>query len=108
MSYSDESGIYQLTDFQANNLTIAANSPAITFAVIEPTEDDAPETQEKLRRWLQETDDLVKLDLVEDVSEQFAEQIGKLQGRDGRQYHVFMVTEVGFLMFHNFGERVAN
>lgn len=108
MSYFEESNIYTLTDFQAGNLMIAANGQVSSFAVIEPTDEDDAETQAKLRVWLKDTEDLLQMGLIEDISKEFSEQIATMTNRDGRSYRVYTLTEPAFLMFHNFGERVAN
>jgi hypothetical protein len=106
MSYS-ENTIYQINEYQLTNLMIAANSEIPGFAVIQANETDDEEIKEKLSRYQKDVADLVALGLVEDISEEFPKEITETGEKFERKLKVYAVTEIGFLLFHNYGDRPA-
>lgn len=108
MSYSGTSTIYTLTDFQLRNLMEAANGKVNSFAVVEPSPKDDHDIRAKLEQYMKEIDDLMKLGLVEDISEGFQEAIQQKREQEGRGFLIYTVTQTGFLMFNGHKKRIAN
>jgi hypothetical protein len=101
------SEIYQLSEFQNKSLSIAANGKSICFAILESSDSDPQDTKEKLDKDFHEIEDLVRLELVKDVSEKFTEQIQLSRINNGRGYKVVALTEVGLRMFANAKKRLV-
>lgn len=93
------SAIYSLSDFQFANLYRSANSGPNTFAVLEPLDSDAEEARKIMADELHQIVDLVQMDLLEDVTKEFTEQITVSKMNQNRKYIVVKLTERGFLLF---------
>lgn len=106
MSYSHQ--IPTLNDFQVKNLDLSANNDVPAFLILEPIESDDQEIQAKLKGHMTDALALVEMGLTTDVTEEFKKQEQTIQDRYGRTFKAYALTEVAYLMFHNFGERVAN
>ena len=92
--------IPQLTHSQYEVLTSMGKSNATFIAVPESNEGDDPEFRAKLLNRMNEIEDLVTLEILKDVSneEKFAKIIQEAKSQ-GRSFRVFILTEIGFMMF---------
>lgn len=101
--------IYQLSDFQNDSLyRMANNEGAQLMVAIDTTGDDDPEVLERLTKMKSEAEDLIVLGLVEDKTKKFTEQIMAAQMKTGRGYSVYLITQIGFDMFHGPRKRKIN
>lgn len=96
---------YEISEFQHAAMTVAANSKVNVFVTIYPNEKDDAEAVVKLNKYLQETQDLLTLGLIEDVSADFESCIKTTLDNENRQSRVYTPTVEGFLLFKDFGKR---
>lgn len=107
LSKSENPLIYQLSDFQFENLMLAANSRSAAFVVIQANETDSPGKKEQFDKQNRDIDDLIAQGLLKDVSGQFQEpiQLAKLTNRVCR---IVMITETALKLFHGSKTRSVN
>lgn len=102
------SSIPQLTEFQYKSLDLTANRTVTSFAVLEAPETDTVERKEKAAKNMGDIDGLIRLGLVTDVSEFYAESIEDARAVHGSGYRVFTLTDHAVKMFRSSGNRTAN
>lgn len=87
----------QLTKFQHDSLKDAANgNPAYGLAC--PRVGDCPEHYNRWAKNNTETNELITMGLLEDVTQEFPFQI---QFQHGRRYRVLAITDLGKAMFND-------
>jgi hypothetical protein len=88
-----------LTKFQMQSLEEAALSILPTYMLMQPEDTDAPDIQVRWSQNNHETDELVSMGLLEDVSKDFSNGIEKCRRSTGRTFRVFKITTMGRLLF---------
>lgn len=91
--------IYELSEDLYDTLIVAANGDSPTFALLEPREDEEPERRKRLNREMAEIEDLIQMDLLKDVSDNWAPQIAVCKIQYGFSYRVVTMTEMAMMMF---------
>jgi hypothetical protein len=89
-----------LSTFQLDSLVDCANSPITTYMLIRP---NASDTEEQQREWVannRDTDELVEMGLLTDVSKMCQAQIDAHFRTSGRVFRVFRITPQGKAMFN--------
>src|SRR5271157_4640427 len=92
----------ELTPFQFDSLQDAAKSIPPTYMLVKPN--DALDSEEKYVKYVKnniETDQLVELGLIENVTAKYSEAITECAVKTGRIFRVFMLTEAGYMMFED-------
>lgn len=102
------SGIYELSEYQFGALHDACNGGSICFAALRSSPKDSPEKAEEIDGQYQEILDLIRLDLLSDVSDKFGEQIQVAKINSNREFIVVAVTDLAILMFRGSEKRKAN
>src|SRR5271166_4747406 len=102
------SDIYELSQFQYINLIKAANEGNIVFAVIDPPPNSSPEKIKELNKQKLDVLELIQLNLLKDVSKDFAEQIAVCKLNNGFSYMIVSLTRDSILMFSVHTERPVN
>ncbi len=90
----------ELTRFQVESLQEVANSGLQTYMLCKPSA--ALDGPVRYAVWLRnnlETDELVKLGLLTDVSSNFSNKIEEHAQQTGRTFRVLKITDAGKLMF---------
>jgi hypothetical protein len=95
------SGIYELSERQFNTLKDTANSEHVVFSIINTLETDSEEMKEEAISLTKEIEDLIKMGLVKNVSDQFTESINMSKLKNGREFNVYSLTPDSVLMFLN-------
>jgi hypothetical protein len=92
--------IPELTPFQMKSLEDAARSLSCDYyMLILPNENDVPLRRELLEKNNRETDQLVALGMLHNISLQFARQIAQSILESKRNFRVFRITDMGRLLF---------
>ena len=99
---------YSMSETVYEALSVCADAEYYTFALLEPKIDDPPERKKELEKEQQEINDLIKLDILNDVSYKFISQIKECKDEHGFGYKVVELTEAGILMFRNIKDRKVN
>jgi hypothetical protein len=100
--------IPELTVFQYKTLAEAAKSPSPIYQLCRPNRFDS---LERIHQWTKnncETDELVTLGLVDNISESFRKQIDESMQQSGRDFRVFRITDLGILLFRASCTAVVN
>lgn len=101
--------IYQLSEFQYETLTRAANSPEDGVAmVMEPNPDDSSEMSEKLTENIAGMGTLVQLGFFEDRTHKVINTITEAKLRSGRGFKAYFLAKLGRDMFHGIYKRRPN
>ena len=98
-----QSPIPQLTPFQTKYLTIAANSVEQSFAITLPEDFDTPENKVKLSQMVKDSDQLIELGLVTEITDKLTAQVEATQRQFGRRLRVFFATNAAFKLFQGEG-----
>jgi hypothetical protein len=91
--------IPEITPFQLRSLEDVANTACPFYMMILPSDSDATEQQKRLDKNNRETDELVALGMLENISLQFGKQIAQSILESGRNFRVFRITDLGRLLF---------
>lgn len=89
-----------ISTFQLDSLVDCANSPITTYMLIRPNASDTEEDQQCWVKNNRETDELVEMGLLVDVSKMCQEQIDAHFRTSGRVFRVFRITPTGKAMFN--------
>jgi hypothetical protein len=100
--------IYSLTQFQIDNLTRACNEGSVVFAVPMSCPADVPEKAQKIDTQYNEIMDLIRLELLKDVSEKFSEAIEASKMNAGRGFKIVAITPACKTMFEDYGKVAIN
>lgn len=79
-----------------------------TFILSLPQEGDDPEVAEGIRISNRHTDDLARLEFLQDVSAEVPIKIADLEKKSGRKYRVFVVTKGGITFFNELSNPRVN
>jgi hypothetical protein len=91
--------LMQLTEFQHVSLLECANGMCDNYMLVRP---NAADTAEQIKLWSKnnkETDALVQMGLLANVSEEFCDQIDAHFRASGRVFRMFRITTQGKAMF---------
>jgi hypothetical protein len=102
------SNIFQLSEFQYDNMVEKANGKSPLLIVLEALETDEPDLKERLERQVREVKELEILGFVKDKTGTFLEKITSHKLQTGRGYLVYIITDNGFDMFHGTNKRKIN
>lgn len=100
--------ISELTDFQMNVLLGTANGPSRVCAIILPKDTDEQERKDHLTEQVKAVDELIALELMKDISEEFTEQIKLAKLNHKVDSRVVIITERAELLFRDCGTRSIN
>lgn len=94
--------IKQLTQFQFTSLAEISATQTHTYMLVKPNKAlDKPEDFERFVKNNVETDELVGLGLLDDVSPSYSDALTECAQTTGRIYRVFRLTNAGAAMFEN-------
>lgn len=91
--------IPQITEFQMRSLQDVAQSNCPYYFLVGPCELDTPEFRTRLENNNRETDELVALGMLENISLQFGPQAYQTKRESGRDLRAFQITLMGRLLF---------
>ena len=92
--------IVELTEFQMKSLRDAASVTPPTYMLVKPNAElDTEEQYINRVKSNTETDQLVELGLIENITAKFSEAIMNCAAKTGRIFRVFILTKAGFIMF---------
>lgn len=100
--------IYQLTEFQYDNLKKVANGNTPLVILVEAIPSDDDKTRERLNKQIEDIRDLVTLGMFKDMTGSFAEKIASQKLEAGRGFLVFLITDIGYDMFHKIRNKYIN
>ena len=100
--------IAKLTAYQYGVLCHTAQGSVPIFLAARPRREDTPSRRYTLKHKHEEVKQLVELQLMEDVSDEFVETIQEHTIKTGRKYAVYGLTEQGYLLFRDCDDRPIN
>lgn len=92
--------IYELSKEQNDAMGSLANGKSPIKIAVEPNPEDDQETKDRLTKVLGQCDDLVKLGFIKDITNKYAEDVAISKLKTGRGIKMFLITDVGYDMFH--------
>lgn len=100
--------IPQITKYQLGVLCHTAQGSAPIFLMARPRREDKPSLRYSLKRKHEEVKRLVEMQLMEDVSKEFAETTREHALKTGRKFSVYGLTEHGYLLFKDCSTQTVN
>ena len=98
----------ELSKFQYKTLNDAANGDSRAFVVLQPSPKDSEEKRNNHLKDIEESEQLVTLGLVEDVSSRFKDSIQMAKLNSDREFKVYVISELGQKMFGECEKRLVN
>ena len=91
--------IPEITSFQMRSLSDAATGTSPYYQLVLPRQDDELVWRKRLIRNNNETDELVEMGMLDNISLEFGKQIAQNIREHGRSFRVFRITDLGRLLF---------
>lgn len=91
--------IPQITPFQMQSLEEVARGQCDHYTLVREISLDPPEQRARLINNNNETDQLVALGMLDNISIMFGKEIWKNIEQTGRSFRVFRITDMGRLLF---------
>jgi hypothetical protein len=91
--------IPEINEFQLQSLKEAAESSCPVYQMVRPNRSDPLDRVERWQKNNDDTDELVKLGLLADVTHEFRKQVEASVKDNGRDFRVFAITDLGRVLF---------